>query len=371
MKTSFLRTFFLAGLAFILAAAVTGCRIEFEAESEVRQDGSLHRTVIYKAQEEGDKKELTERYELPSGGAWVDVPVNIFNFVKKDPALIVTAAYRAASETAPGQTGTDFKRYNAKRDRAASNAFAVKIADSLMVRDYYYEEKFTDIIDPEKVKSTLDRILDQGVKAFKIQLETRFTDAAKVEKIITEVKSRYAKLMTEYYTTMSSKQVNFKDIHDLADQMGNLFTSEATSAILTEKFPDLDNEIDRRRISESFHATENDLNTFIQNDETGLKNDMELVFGAHGFTLFHFYDFSLKLKMPGKLISHNATEVKDGVLLWNFNSEQLNQTLTAHSRVFYPERITRLLLILAVLLLIALVILFLLKTSKSTKKRKK
>ena len=352
----------------VLGVVLTGCRIEYEAESIVHEDGSIDRTVVYKAQEPSDKQELIDRYELPKDGAWVDTPLNIFSFIKKDPSLVVTAAYRSKRTITAGRTDTDFKRYSVDKDKAATNEFSVNFKDSLLHRDFFYKEKFTDIIDFEKVKSTVNVVWEEGMKLFQAQLAQRFTDTAEVDKMMAEVRDHYSELFKKYYAAITPENVNFKDIHELADKIGDLFSSEATAEILTKKFPELDNPGDRKKISEAFHATETDLNTFLEEDKTGIKKDVEQVFGAHGFTLFHFYDFQIKVKMPGEIIKTNASQNNNGVLLWNFNSEQLNQEITAHSRVFYPKRLTQLCLIIGMLILIILIFLFLRRKPKKRRK---
>jgi hypothetical protein len=137
---------------------------------------------------------------------------------------------------------------------------------------------------------------------------------------------------------VNEKGWNFKGVEDLSQEIQKEFTSEAASKFLTKKFPELDNPESRKQIGDTFHATGAILDQYLSQDAE-LQAYGQDIFGAHGFPIFQAYDFTVGVKMPGRVLHSNAVKKKDGMLIWQFTAENLTQTLHARSRKIYPVRI--------------------------------
>ena len=76
-----------------------------------------------------------------------------------------------------------------------------------------------------------------------------------------------------------------------------------------------------------------------------LSNDRELqaygdeIFGVHGMAIFQYYDFKIRVKMPGQVVSANTQERERGFLAWSFNSAKMDRTISARSRKVYWLRV--------------------------------
>lgn len=331
---NFKKMFLIFGLVLLSA----GCRIEYNAESDVHEDGSISRTTVFHAQENADKDEILKRYDLPQGGEWANTPVNIFKFLIKEPVSQAVATYQVKQTFPAGKTGTDFKRFTMARDRAAQNQFKVTAKSIWFVKWFKYEEEFADAIDSAKVKLVIDKIMDKGLATFKTELSSRIPDAKLVDRVMVETKVKYGALLGRYYTLVDEKGWDFKGVEVLSREVEKEFSSEAASKFLTAKFRELDNETGRKAIADSFHATQAAMDEYMANDKE-MQTYGQDIFGAHGFPLFQAYEFKVSVKLPGTVTSTNADEKENGALVWKFTSEKLNRELLAKSRLFYPFRI--------------------------------
>ncbi|MBI3307497.1 MAG: hypothetical protein HYZ84_06815 [Candidatus Omnitrophica bacterium] len=336
------RSFGPAGLGMTMGLCLfllSGCRIEFHAQSIVRDDGSIERSTSYRAQDKSDREELSLRYELPEGGDWKDTPVNIFKFLLKGPEVQMLSSYET-KRVIPAGSGSvsDFKRFTLAKDKAATNAFRVRVKNWWVVKWFDYEERFTDVIDPAKIKLVIDRVMEKGLATFQTELGTRLGKPELVDRIIPEVKSHYEGLLNRYYDLVSEKGWDFKGVEELSQEVQKEFTSESASKFLTEKFPELDNEPSRKAISEAFHATGAMMDTWLSQDAE-LQAYGQDIFGVHGFPVFQAYDFKVGVKMPGRILRTNAGEKNGGMQVWQFSAENLTQVIHVESRKVYPVRI--------------------------------
>ncbi|MBI3313726.1 MAG: hypothetical protein HYZ83_05785 [Candidatus Omnitrophica bacterium] len=340
------KSFFVLFFLFVFS----GCRIEFHAQSDVRDDGSIERTTTFFAQDKADREELSLRYELPADGVWKDAPLNVFKFLLKGPEVQMFSSYEAKQVISARNTPvTDFKRFTVAKDRAAFNQFSVRLKNFWFVKWFDYEEKYVDVIDPGKVKLVIEKVMEKGLTTFHGELSSRLQNPDLVKRIMPEIKAKYEGLLSRYYTLVSDKGWDFKGVEKLSQEIQKEFSSDAASNFLTEKFKELDNPKSRQHIADAFHATGTIMDEWLSQDKE-LQAYGQDIFGAHGFPIFQAYDFTVGVRLPGRVIQNNAAEKKGNTLVWHFTAEGLTQTLHARSRKIYPERIFAAALILVFLL---------------------
>lgn len=330
----------LAVLAAITAGlSLSGCRIEFDAQSVVMEDGAIERTTTFSAQEDSDKQEILSRYELPEGGGWTDQPLQIFAFIKKGLENKMTAQYQAVALIEP-ETGpsTDFKRFSQSRERFAKNEFRVKVKDWWLVKWFDYEEKFSDIIDLNKVQIVINKVLDKGLEIFHAELTSRAMDSALTGPLIEKARIKYGGVLNRYFELAMSKGWDIESVDKLTEEIKIEFTSEAASAYFAKELKDFDTPASRQITADAFHATEKTMDEYLSNDPE-LQSYGDEIFGVHGMAIFQYYDFKIRVKMPGRVIASNSQEKERGFLAWSFNSAKMDRTLTARSRKVYWLRV--------------------------------
>ncbi len=351
---------------FLGAITLAGCRVEFEAESVVRPDGSVERFCAYKAQEPSDKDEILSRYELPPGGAWKDYPLPVFKFIRKEAVNESLSSYEVRRVYAFREMpATDFKRFSSTRNHFASNQFRVNTRDWWFVKWYDYEETFRDIIKLELVKRFIDQILDKGVSTFRDELAKRVQDTALIEGLSDAARQKYAVLLNRYYVLVSEKGWDIDEVDLLNKELEKEFTAESVSKILTEKLPQFDNLSNRAAIAEAFHATEPAMSAYLDNQE-GLEADRDEIFGIHGLPIFQSYNFKIRVRMPGRVTDTNASGRTGDLLEWSFPGTKLNQRIWVRSRKIFPWR-----LLLLVAVLAAMLVFFILRPYRAFRRRRK
>ena len=340
MSSPFKKIFFLAVCLFVF----TGCRIAFEADSVVREDGSIERTTLYKAQDDSDKAEILDLYELPSGGVWGESSMRIAADGEGEESRNKMVPSYSAQQVVPtgDAPGTDFRRFTKLKDKAAFNQFSVEVKDWWFVKWFDYEEKFQDVHDRDNLAEILAGVVEKGLVEFRAQLSVGISDQEQLDAIINELRLKYKPIVVKWAKVFSGYDWASRG-NNIAGQLGEEFdvasqelekefNARATVDFLAARFPGLDTPENHALIIQAFENTE-----AVITDEMEFLE--EAVFGVHGFALFQNYDFKIRVRMPGAILSTNADKQEEGVLTWEFEQLGLDRTLSAKSRRIYFERI--------------------------------
>ncbi|OGX27824.1 MAG: hypothetical protein A2787_05195 [Omnitrophica WOR_2 bacterium RIFCSPHIGHO2_01_FULL_48_9] len=312
---------------------LAGCRIDFTAESVVRDDGSLERLTMLRAQDDADKEEVLARYELPAGGGWVESRLTVVDPSTGQPSEKTVPTYSVKRVIPPANfPASDFKRYTEARDKAAANQIQVKVKDLWLVKWFTYEEQFKDVIDRDHLSEMINQVLDRALNQYRLQLNQNIPDTALLDRIVVLLKAKYQPSFDRMAQLIKEKRLASLEMESVIGQLGNDFTDEATYQLIISNIPEFDNPANRELATKAFQATE----TVLSSEMEPLK---ESIFGIHGIGMFQKYTFKIQVKMPGEILKTNATERKDDILLWQFDGGNLEQTVFAQSRKVYPLKI--------------------------------
>lgn len=330
------------GVVLVLLLALTGCRIDFEAQSLVRDDGSIERSTIFRAQEETDKNEIMTTYEIPAGGSWSQSVMTVIDPEKPQEVVEKTVpAYSAKRVVRPAQQpGQDFKRFSQAHDKSAVNQFSVAVRDYFFIKWFEYREQFKDIIDRENIENILSQLMDQALAQFRQQLGSGISDAAVLDQIDAILRTKYQPLVAALAQQIKKGGLVSKGVEEAAAGLDNLFDAPATYELLAANISGFDTPVNKELVEKSFQATEELLSVKFDSVK-------ESVFGIHGPALFQKYNFQVKVIMPGVVLQTNAPRREGNALLWEFDSNRFDQLLTAQSRRFYPLRVLLVLVLLA------------------------
>ena len=322
-------------ILFLIMAVglLSGCRIDFEAQSNVRDDGSIERTTVYKGQESADKEEILARYEIPVGGQWTENTVSIPD--PQDAAKTIEThlqVYTVKKIVNHRQQNHDFKRFSESHQQAAVNQFGVGLRDFFFVKWFTYEERFKDIIDRANMDKNVNQLMEHTLSAFRQQLMTGgIPDAVLLDRITEVLRNHYHPLLSKFVEELKKGNINSAILEPIANQLESDFTPEATFQLLVQTIPELDTPANKELVAKA-------LNTAQLLAAAELEPLKETIFGIHGLALLQQYNFKISVRLPGKILTTNAPRQENGALIWEFDSNSLDQTMRAASRKVYPGR---------------------------------
>ena len=309
--------------ALILSAA--GCRVDFEAVSVVREDGSLERASLLRAKDENDKEEIKARYELPAGGEWKE---------ERSASDEVTASvYQSRRVILPGQfPATDYKRFTELKDKAAANKFSVEIKDVWFARTFAYREEFKDVVDREHIPGMLAAVFEKGLAEFRQSLSVGVPDVVQLDNMTALVRTKYKPLIDTVAKELTERGSASPELEGIMEELQREFTSEKVFELLAAEGAGFDTPENRALADKAFEAVETKLSS-------ELEPLRESIFGIHGLAVLQNYNFNIRLKLPGAVIKSNTDKIENGFLVWEFDSGKMEQVLEASSRKVYPLRV--------------------------------
>ena len=313
------------GSCFAVVFALSGCRVDFKAQSIVAEDGSLERTVMWKGFDESDKEEILERYEVPPGGEWSEEkPAS-----DAKPSPVYTLKRVFSPEQFPA---TDYKRFTEKRDNAAVNKFFVETRDRWFVKSFTYREEFKDVLDREHIMGLLDGVMEKALAAFHATLIAGNLDEAQSERLTSMVRAQYKPLIGRLAHELAERGPSGPRLESIFHELEQDFQADKIYEMIVKEVPEFNTPQNQALIEGAFAATEAKLSEEIEPVR-------ESIFGIHGLAVLQNYNFNVRLKMPGKVIQSNADRTENGFLTWEFDSGAMDQVLTARSRKVYWDRI--------------------------------
>lgn len=297
-------------LSFILFAflLVSGCKIEFEAETAVRPDGSVTRATRYAADQEEDKKELESQYDLPSGGTWTE------------KAGVAFAVYELKKRFAPGEPIPPdcVRRGKILKDIVSSNEIKLTAQNTRPYRIFYYEERFPALADKEALEPELrafyESWLDEASNSVAEKLEGR-VQAGRVKEALRQICDPP---LTVFIEMVKKGGIEFVDNDLYNDESLKALDPEKMPAYLAKALPPPSPE-EETSWTEAIKSAIEKANEAIgkRAEDSGL---LEKLLGVYGFSLFQSYDFKISLKLPGKILDNNATRRDGNTLIWEFDS---------------------------------------------------
>lgn len=320
---------------FIAALGFCGCRIDFEGQSIVREDGTIERTTLLSALDQEDEKRIAEFYTLIPGGQWQAVQRTYDDKTKE-------AQQYAVKNTIAPQSGptTDFILLSSSKDKSLKNSFVVKTSDYWFLKRFHYEERFTDTVDRENLLRILNEIKEYAVKEAREKLALKIPDPKLVEDVTRTVNEQGQVLINQYVKLIKSG--NWQ-----SDELEAFFKSgELMEQSFFNNLPGLSEE-NRKTIDTVLNEVSESVGERFSEYE-------DEILGAHGLGLFNQYGFEIRLQMPGKVTATNATIRGKEFLAWKFQSTLQNPYIYADSQKIYVGRV----LLAAIGFLVLLFILF-------------
>lgn len=313
------------GMALCVMLVSAGCRVDFEARSVVREDGSLQRTAVWRAKDSNDKEEVITRYELPDGGAWTEETAE-----DGTPTAFVYTSQRTINKDQ--FPFTDYKRFTEAKDRAAVNRISVSTKDSWFVKNYFYHEQFKDVLDREHIAAMLDAVFDRGLTEFRQTLKSGVPDEEKLAAITHKVLAQYKPIVDRLAHELINNGTASSELEAILEELQREFTSDRIFSMIIKDDAGFNTPENRDLVNQAFEAAETKLST-------ELEPMRESIFGIHGLAVLQNYNFDIRLKMPGQILDSNADKVEEGFLVWEFDSSEMEQILEARSRKIYWERL--------------------------------
>jgi hypothetical protein len=319
---------------------LSGCKIEFQANTMVLPDGGVTRTTRHISSGAEDK-ELKTRYQLFSGGTWTKGKSTRYDsFAKKDVEAI-TDVYEVTKHYASGESiPSDFVRRAEVSDRSARNQIRMTVQDYGFLKTFDYEERFQDIITMEEFEAAARKLYAGWIEHFAGTLtqesEGRMSAVLAREKL--DVK--FGPLLDFFLTGFRSEGKGFAESQTFKDKLEPRIQEARIIAEVMEVFPPpLGEQTDawREAVNRAFRKT----NDMMEKrwDNTPLQDEL---FGVHGLGLFQDYGFTMILSLPGTVVESNVTMREGEVLKWEFKDSDFflkDYVIHARSRLIYLERI--------------------------------
>lgn len=310
--------------AFFFILVSSGCRVDFEATSVVREDGSLERTSVLRAKDDNDKEEILSRYELPAGGEWKEE--------RSVGGELTASVYQSSRVVLPGQfPASDYKRLTENKDKAAANTFSVETKDIWVAKTFIYREEFKDVVDRGRISGILNSVFEKGLAEFRQSIAAGVPDVVQADRMTDLVRGKYKPLIDKMAKELTERGSASPELEAVMEELQREFTSEKVFELLAQDAQAFSTPENRALIDQAFDAAETKLSSEIEPVR-------ESIFGIHGLAVLQNYNFEVRVTMPGDILKSNADKVDDGTLIWEFDSGEMEQTLEASSRKVYPLR---------------------------------
>ena len=355
-------------LLFVVFGCIAGCStaIRFSADTTIAADGSVFRTTKLAISGGSEENERVSKYELPAGGTWTNAAPEPPSVDENErPARVYNRVYAVTRDFARGEViPPDFRRFGISMDRAAENAVDVRKRNFWIVETYRYREVFSDVPTPAGASTALRDVyslltemyaeaLAELVGISASEAATRFT--AYADPIFDAV---VAYVSTECFVEREEPFDCFEAAEDeesLAELVRIADDPDAFLYELEQLFPApsgmaRDDWLERLE-SEIVDAVDIEDLAELPEYEAFLARAVEDVFGVHSLAIFEVYPFALTLRMPGTIVSTNATARQGELLSWEFGNESFTYapySLHASSRVVHIDRLIVLLWVVGV-----------------------
>ncbi|MBI3011448.1 MAG: hypothetical protein HYY58_03015 [Candidatus Omnitrophica bacterium] len=324
----------------ICLTMLSGCKIEFEANTIVSPDGSVTRTTRYigGGAEDG---ELKTRYELPSGGAWKEGKTTRYDYSAKKDVEVTTDVYEVTKRYAGGEPiPSDFVRKAEASDRTARNQIRMAVQNYGFVKMFNYEERFRDIVTTERFEAAARKLYAGWVEHFAGHLAEESHDSISPAQAREKLKAAFDPLLVMFLSGLRREGKAFGESKTFKDELEPSLQEERIVAEVVGIFPSPSAEQAdawREGITRAFSKANDMLSNWW--DDTPLEEEL---FGVHGFHLFQDYGFEVTLSLPGRVVESNATKREGGVLKWEFDNDDFvleDYVIHARSRLVYSDRI--------------------------------
>ena len=343
-------------LLLAVAALVSGCSssIGFVANTVVEDGGTVVRVTTLAASGDAAYSDLMTRYTLLPGGVWTES-------VEEAPASSLAAvsrsyhrAYALEREFARGDDiPGDFARRGAGVGMSATNHIAVRARSYWFVDTYRYAETFRDTVSDQSLTEAVHELYALVVDTLADEIATATEGAVSADAAKSRLKSGFDERVEAFlglirhacFSTATDAGCvdTIEDSPELNVAKLLLDDHEALLAELIRLLPAPDSvaaEVWIARVDGGLYDAEQRLEQLVDSEIAARVE--EKILGAHGFHLFQSFPFELSLRLPGTIVSTNATVQEAGLLRWEFESDDFlwaPRRLSAQSRVVHADRI--------------------------------
>lgn len=340
----------------MLSVCACSRSIRFAADTVIEEDGRVVRSTEIASSGSGAFEALATRYDLLPGGAWTEsVEEQPPAGPGAEPRRVYDRRYRLTRQFTDGEAiAGDFSRRGVLMDAAATNAISVRTRKYWFVDIYDYQETFTDIATPESATAAMRRIYAITVDLLAEEMAA-LTGSVSPEDARDRVSGRFDSVLEAILQYLETNcfdgSVGIEDCvesmendADLAVVVQMLDGGEAIATELAAIFPAPEGTSAADWLGLIRRQAMGNVDRRFQGLMEGGPGEAleDEIFGAHGFALFEIYPFVLSLKLPGEIVSTNATSRESGLLQWSFEHDAFwlrELTLRASSRVVHRDRI--------------------------------
>ena len=317
---------------------LNGCKIEFEANTMIRPDGSVVRTIRYVAYEDSDKEELKTQYVLPPGGTWKIKKITKYNWYTKKECEGTIHIYSVTEKYAPGELiPSDHVRLGKIEGSIGRNETSLSVQDYFFVKFFNFKETFSDVASKERSITAAKRLYPVLIEQFACSLASRLNGLSTVQ-VSKVLKSMFDPWFERFIESLHTGDEDFFETYE--KELNEIFEKDRLVAYLTEKLPSPSEEQAepwRETIADAYDEMGKSVESLWENKEFE-----EAFFGVYGFTLFQSYGFKETLVLPGKILSTNAESRQANILTWEFDETDFrleDYVLNARSRLINTSRI--------------------------------
>ena len=192
-----------SGLACLVCLVfLSGCKIEFEANTVVSPDGSVTRTTRYVGDEDSDRKELETQYALPVGGTWETKKTTVPNAAFKGNEYVkTTSIYQVTKRYAPGQSvPSDYVRKGKSPERVSQNDVHLRVRDYIFAKTFDYEEHFRDVTSAKGFETAARKLYAAWLEYFAGQLAQELGDRVTLAQAREALRATYDPLVNKFIT---------------------------------------------------------------------------------------------------------------------------------------------------------------------------
>lgn len=343
---------------------LAGCHEVFNAESNVREDGTIERTVTYEFSGSTDQAAVEKMLDLPEGGEWKEIQS------KDNPPRPLRQYTRHAVYAPDVQPASDFKRYDESRQKFARNQFQVRVHDDGFFRHYEYEERFLDIKNKTIAESFIQGLTHEGTQAIEKKLGEDAKTRDKAAAVAEAVRAHYIEIFKKYLDLFFDEDGNPKPVNEATLQLDKLeeqFLPEKAESKVVAKFPEFKNDPERTLLRNALQSGVEAAQDYWDH-EPGRTAFLESVNGIYG--LINGATFSVRVRIPGEVLRTNAMKKEKGVLIWKFQGSRLDQTLKIESRrLSFLGLLGTAMAIVAVMILVLALMKLVKKKNKKSKKK--
>jgi hypothetical protein len=332
-----------------LALTLGGCKIAFVATTEVGRDGRVTRTSRYVADEDA-RTQLEQFYDLPPGGVWKQQRPTF--------ALAATTAqlqgqeYLVTQHVRPGgAVSPDYVRRGEVPGHVASNHVDVRVRPGRVFSTLTYEARYEDAAQFDTAQRMSRHALAAWVEHFAASVEQALGERVGAAQLREALAAYYDPWFAAAIDGARTEGPEFLQSARFQSEVLPAFGKEAvTEGLVAELIarglaPD---EVWRAAIGQAYDR--------LDADPPSLDADVrERILGVHTFGA----DVKIleRVRLPGRLVSHNATRRDGRELVWEMTPIEFlwaPVTLRAESRAVRWERIGPALAALVALLGMAL-----------------